>query len=210
MKYNHITNCTEFEVSSDYGVAPDTIMNNNIWCPESVNYLNCPDSSLGILVTVNDNGDSCDIYGNISMDPFFESGTPYSYYLQSSSPCIDAGMDLGFPYYGNAPDIGALESNFMGVDDFTDNIPTKFFLGDNYPNPFNQTTTIKFDLARTAKVNLSITNILGEEVRELCSDFLSPGSYVFQWDSQNASSGIYFIIFNADNYKKIVKCVCIK
>ena len=210
MKNNIIANCTEGGLNSSYGFVPDTVMNNNIWCPGASNYINCPDS-LGLLVTVNANGDSCDIYGNISMDPLFEGGTPFSYYLQTESPCIDAGIDVGFPYFGLAPDMGAYEFDPSAVNPSnTELFPQTVHLYQNYPNPFNRSTTIQFDLAYPTKVTLIITNILGEEMMELCDDYLTSGRYTFQWNSQGGSSGVYFIVFNAGDYRKVIKCVCVK
>jgi len=78
------------------------------------------------------------------------------------------------------------------------NIPQTFELFQNFPNPLNPTTTIRFGLPKEAKVTLKIYNILGEEVVTLLNDELKPaGFHASVWDGRNqngrrASSGLYF------------------
>lgn len=67
----------------------------------------------------------------------------------------------------------------------------------NYPNPFNPTTTISFNLSSESDVSLSICNIKGQKVRQLVKDQLTAGKHMVEWngkDSNNKSvaSGIYF------------------
>jgi hypothetical protein len=69
--------------------------------------------------------------------------------------------------------------------------PEIYFLANAYPNPFNPTTTIEFDLPKSSFVTLKIYNIIGEEVATLVSERLSTGSYSYKWDASNLSSGVY-------------------
>jgi len=68
---------------------------------------------------------------------------------------------------------------------------TEFGLGENYPNPFSQTTTIPFALPADAKVRLSILNLLGEEIMVLADQEMKAGSHVFSMDGSALSAGIY-------------------
>ena len=80
----------------------------------------------------------------------------------------------------------------------TQNIPQTFELSQNFPNPFNPTTTIRYGLPKEAKVTFKIYNILGEEVVTLVNDELkTAGFHAAVWDGRNsngrkASSGPYF------------------
>tara|TARA_B100001250_G_C19695440_1_gene742303 strand:- start:58 stop:1041 length:984 start_codon:yes stop_codon:yes gene_type:complete len=81
--------------------------------------------------------------------------------------------------------------------------PNNFEIGKNYPNPFNPTTTITYDLSSDSKVSLSIFDIYGKEVSNLVNESQSKGSKFVIWDSKDkngnaASSGIYFYRIGVD------------
>ncbi len=71
------------------------------------------------------------------------------------------------------------------------------FFFNNYPNPFNSSTTIEYRLSKSARVRISIFNVLGERVRLLTDAFQTPGMHRVNWFGNNESrrsisSGIYF------------------
>jgi hypothetical protein len=61
----------------------------------------------------------------------------------------------------------------------------------NYPNPFNPSTTIEFNLPKSSNVTLKIYNIIGEEVATLVSDRLTADSYTYDWNASDLASGVY-------------------
>jgi len=76
--------------------------------------------------------------------------------------------------------------------------PGTFALETNYPNPFNPSTIIRYQVAHDAKVTLIIYNLLGQQVKTLVDGFISSGSHQVVWDGRNDSgemvgSGIYFL-----------------
>ena len=76
-------------------------------------------------------------------------------------------------------------------------LPTSFQLNQNFPNPFNPSTTISFDLPTRSKVTLKIFNLLGQEVSTLIDKDLPANSYKVEWDGrsdtgESVASGIYF------------------
>ena len=76
------------------------------------------------------------------------------------------------------------------------NLPEQFGLDQNYPNPFNGFTTITFGISSPGRVNLSIYNVLGQEVTQLVQGHELPaGVYRVTWNSGNAVSGTYFLKF---------------
>ena len=95
-------------------------------------------------------------------------------------------------------------------------IPDKFFLYNNYPNPFNPSTTLKFDLPQNVQnVKLVIYDVLGRKVAVLYSGSLTAGRYAFSWDGRNQfgnlmPSGVYFASFKADQYSKTIKMMLVK
>jgi hypothetical protein len=70
--------------------------------------------------------------------------------------------------------------------------PMSFNLFHNYPNPFNPSTTISFELPRRTFVSLRIYDILGRELATLVNGTKTAGSYAVQWDASRFASGIYF------------------
>ncbi|MEZ4825603.1 MAG: T9SS type A sorting domain-containing protein [Bacteroidia bacterium] len=77
-------------------------------------------------------------------------------------------------------------------------LPKQIFALNNYPNPFNQTTTIQFGLLQHAKsVTLSVSNLFGQKVYEVTEDRVAAGTHEFTFDASNLSSGIYIYQINA-------------
>lgn len=88
--------------------------------------------------------------------------------------------------------------------------PTVFTLHGNYPNPFNPTTTIKFDLASAARVELKVFNTLGQEVATLVNGRQQAGSYSIPFDASGLSSGVYICNLTANGFSESRKMVVLK
>ncbi|MCP4634584.1 MAG: T9SS type A sorting domain-containing protein [candidate division Zixibacteria bacterium] len=71
-------------------------------------------------------------------------------------------------------------------------LPPRTGLCGNFPNPFNASTTISFDLAQIGDVNLSVYNLIGQEVETLIDNQVEAGNHNINWDASTYSSGIYF------------------
>lgn len=83
-----------------------------------------------------------------------------------------------------------------------ESVPEFFRLAQNFPNPFNPGTTIRYDVPEQRHVRLIIYNMPGEKVKTLVDEVQQPGSYRITWDGsdsrgQPAPSGVYFYRFNA-------------
>jgi len=94
-------------------------------------------------------------------------------------------------------------------------IPMKTQLYANYPNPFNPTTTLKYDLAKASHVSMVIYNMLGQKIRTLVNVEKPAGYHSAIWDGtndggENVASGIYFFEFKADSYVKTNKMILMK
>jgi len=98
------------------------------------------------------------------------------------------------------------------VDNVT---PSVTGLRENYPNPFNPTTTIAFDMARSGYVDIDIYNIRGQKVRSLVSGEYGAGTYSVVWNGDDATgravgSGMYFYRMTTAGYSKVNKMVLLK
>ncbi|MGM0546455.1 MAG: lamin tail domain-containing protein [Bacteroidota bacterium] len=74
-------------------------------------------------------------------------------------------------------------------------IPESVKLNPNYPNPFNPTTTIPYELAEDAEVKLTVWNMIGQKVATLVDGMVDAGSHEETWNASNMPSGIYIARF---------------
>jgi hypothetical protein len=93
--------------------------------------------------------------------------------------------------------------------------PEEFALQNNYPNPFNPSTTIKYQLPEAVDVRLEIYNVVGQVVRTLIGEQQNAGRYEYQWDAtsnngQSLSSGIYFYRLQAGEFQEVKKMLLMK
>jgi hypothetical protein len=88
--------------------------------------------------------------------------------------------------------------------------PAVFTLNGNYPNPFNPTTTIKFDVALATRVTLKVYNTLGQEVATLVNGRMTPGSYSIPFDASDLTSGVYIYRLSASGFSESRKMVVLK
>jgi hypothetical protein len=128
-------------------------------------------------------------------------------HLASGSDLIDAGVDLGMPFSGNAPDLGAFESNFTTVVEAKEFIPEEFRLYQNYPNPFNPETTIKFKLPHSSLATLKIYNLAGQEIETLIDGFQTASERKIKWRPQGLTSGLYFCRLRAGDFSETKKLI---
>ena len=89
-------------------------------------------------------------------------------------------------------------------------LPKKYALHQNYPNPFNPTTTISFDLPKASDVNLTVYNLMGQQVMTLKNEKMNAGSYKIHVDASQLSSGVYFYRIQADGYVNYRKMTLLK
>ena len=93
--------------------------------------------------------------------------------------------------------------------------PEEFELAQNFPNPFNPVTSIRYSLAEPGKTTIVIYDLLGREVKTLVDIYQTPGRYHIQWNGTNnhgqkVGSGIYFYRMKARNHEETKKMVFVK
>ena len=117
---------------------------------------------------------------------------------------------------------GSIDPNFYNAWDYDTNspnleveltggaLPHQFNLSDNYPNPFNPTTTVEFKLPIGADVKLNVYNLLGERVATIYNSYAQPGNYKATWNGLDLNgnqvpSGTYLFELDAGEYFHQVK-----
>jgi len=88
---------------------------------------------------------------------------------------------------------------YLNMTPLSTDIPEGYRLHQCYPNPFNYSTRIKFDISKTSDVKLKVYNLLGKEVDEIVNSKVSPGSYDYKFIGSELSSGVYLYRLVVDN-----------
>ena len=108
-----------------------------------------------------------------------------------------------------------IEACFLASNDEINQLPHAFNLYNNYPNPFNPVTTLRYDLPEDALVNITIYNIMGRIVRTLINSQQNAGFKSIQWNATNdagspLSAGLYLYKIQADYLVQTRKMVLLK
>ncbi len=106
-------------------------------------------------------------------------------------------------------------SQYQLIKGGINSLPTKFALHNNYPNPFNPTTTITYDIPNESHITLTIYDLMGRSVKELMSKRVSPGNHSIVWngtDSNNNSvaSGMYLYQLKSGDFVETKKLLILK
>ena len=94
-------------------------------------------------------------------------------------------------------------------------IPGEFALQQNFPNPFNPSTEIRYDLPEEGFINLAIYNMVGQKVRTLRSETMQPGYHSMVWDGRNdvgsqVATGMYFYSIHTGSFQATKKMLFLK
>ncbi len=89
-------------------------------------------------------------------------------------------------------------------------LPIVFSLGQNYPNPFKEITTIPIYVPENCRVKIEIYSILGQRVAKIMDENMTPGDYTIVFKPDNLPSGIYFYSIKAGKFNKAKQMVFIK
>jgi hypothetical protein len=106
----------------------------------------------------------------------------------------------------------AIIESATGVENNLENakVPSKFSLYQNFPNPFNPSTEIRFDLARSGPVVLKVYNWVGQEVATLVNENLQVGAYKVAFEANDFPSGIYVYRLEANGVSMAQKMILIR
>ncbi|UCH64705.1 MAG: T9SS type A sorting domain-containing protein, partial [Ignavibacterium sp.] len=106
--------------------------------------------------------------------------------------------------------------DFNGVFDYSDEvivevtIPLEFALEQNFPNPFNPSTVIKYSIPHDGFVTLDVFNLLGEKVASLVNGIQKAGRYEINFDASNLASGIYVYNLKSGNFSSVRKMLLMR
>ena len=112
--------------------------------------------------------------------------------------------------FGTPRGLYIVEKPTSAVDKEQEIAVQSFSLNQNFPNPFNPTTTISYSLSKKSFITLKIFDLLGKEIDLLVSENQQEGKYSLEWNASKYASGIYFCRLESENQIKTKKIVLIK
>lgn len=101
-------------------------------------------------------------------------------------------------------------TSITGVNTLNSELPKEYKLFENFPNPFNPVTKIKFSVPKSEKVTLKIYNTAGKLMIELLNNYINPGTYEVQWNAENFSSGVYYYSIESASFRDTKKMILVK
>jgi hypothetical protein len=120
---------------------------------------------------------------------------------------VNATTNIGT---GPWSDIWNFATVTTGINQIGINIPQKFYLYNNFPNPFNPSTNIKFDLANNSRVKIVVFDISGKEVSKLLDSRLGAGTYEISFNAEKLSSGVYFYRLETEKFTDVKRMILLK
>ncbi|UCH66955.1 MAG: T9SS type A sorting domain-containing protein [Ignavibacterium sp.] len=161
------------------------------------------------------------IAGDATFTPVEGMTIPFEIFA-TDADVIDAGHEgrLQFGYnqalnpWGEGPGVWTFAwigmPIFTDVENNEDESITSYELFNNYPNPFNPSTNIRYQLPEPGNVSLKVFDVLGREVMELVDEQQAAGSYNINFEASDLASGIYFYRLKAGSYVSIKKMMLLK
>ena len=206
---------------------------NEEWMNENIPLFNFSGQTIEIAFHSNDNGNWA---SGIALDNIFLNVTP-NWLTSSSTGIINFQEVESFNYDINTQDL--LNGTYYGkivIEDTNQNlsdtlevilsvddnvsvdkniIPKEYMLEQNFPNPFNPFTEIKFSIPKSENVSLIVYDLLGNEVKKIVDSELKEGQYKYKWSGENnlgdkISAGMYFYKIQAGSFIKTKKMILLK
>ena len=90
------------------------------------------------------------------------------------------------------------------------NLPNDFILHGNYPNPFNASTTIQYELKKNGNIKLSVFDLSGREIDVIRENYQIIGTHTIAWETSDVPSGVYFFRLSSGKFVQTRKAVLLK
>jgi hypothetical protein len=103
-----------------------------------------------------------------------------------------------------------LSQMITSLDHVTTELPQEFLLFQNFPNPFNPSTAIRYELPKSSHVTLSVFDVLGRDVSVLVNEGEQPGVYSVRFDGSGLASGMYFYRLQAGDFVQTRRLLLLK
>ncbi|MGE5456763.1 MAG: T9SS type A sorting domain-containing protein [Methanococcaceae archaeon] len=133
---------------------------------------------------------------------------------QFSSPSIKFGdanlIRSGDSYYLGDYFISKIHTGITSSASDLAPAPSEYLLANNFPNPFNPSTDIIYNIKKSGFVSLKVFNVLGREISRLVNEDKAAGEYKIRFDAINIPSGVYFYSLEVNGFSAIKKMILVK
>jgi hypothetical protein len=135
-----------------------------------------------------------------------------------TSTDFGSASTLGQPFIGTSSNVNFNNYSgywysvniFVGMPWEDDQFPKRFELYQNFPNPFNPVTRIKYAVPRPTHVRIEIYNVLGQRVRTLVNEEKQPGYYTVDFNASSLASGFYIYRMQTSGFRSVKKMIITK
>jgi len=171
----------------------------------TVNPMELPDEGQFYIIKTNS-------IGEIAWDNYYGGGgLEHGYYAIQTSDGGYVATGYTSSYGAGGHDVWLIKiGGETSVQELSGSIPEGFYLGTNYPNPFNASTTIRYTLPKPSHITIDIHSILGQKVETLLDINQQAGFYQVTWNAENRPSGVYFYKIQAGDYIETKKMILLK
>ena len=137
---------------------------------------------------------------------YFYGGTVNLYYMIRAKD-----TDNNYSFYSDVVNgNGSIAPKIGGENNKEENEVSEYSLSSNYPNPFNPSTTINYQIPNNNYVTLKIYDMLGNVVKTLIAGYKTQGNYSIKFDASNLASGMYFYQLKAGSFISTKKMLLLK
>ena len=200
-------------IHKEYGTIdgePSVIKNLTLDSDNNIYFSTCKDGDIGTYKFSDD--------GNILWSQQFANSSWPDVWEFPRKISINGNRLLvtGTSRYGERIYVAALitvlqyDLSISSINDPTAILPLKFELSQNFPNPFNPSTKIKYTVPQSSNVVIKVFDILGNEIETLVNEEKQTGTYELTWYAENLPSGIYFYRIQAGSFIDTKKMILLK
>ena len=182
---------------SIYGNLPDSPINDGMfYYPNFATNIILAANDVGVFMTTNNGTNWTEL----------AEGLPNTVAMHMDYNAASGKLRLGTHGRGT----WELNGTLLGITNYNTEQPDKYYLKQNFPNPFNPSTKISFGIVRQGFVTLKVYNTLGREVAVLVNSNLSAGTYETSFRGDNLTSGIYFYKLVSNDFSETKRMMLIK
>jgi len=169
-----------------------------------------PDWAKKVYVVGNTALVSVNLSGLLALDVSDPANVTMLQSIDTPGRAYDIAVSNGYIFLADVYSLIIFRMLQSEIPDDGEYLPPDFALSPNYPNPFNVTTTIQYDLPYQTDVKIDFFDLLGRKIKTLNEGLKPAGKYSILWNADGYSSGIYFYKMTAGEYSQSRRCTLIK